>query len=192
MQVDAETFKTLPRHELSLVGNLGKDLELRKTPQGVDVASTTLAVNTQSEGGEGSTTWWKLNFWGEGALSASAAISKGTRVAVKGPVVVNSYTTSAGEFREASQLVITSSINLLRGSINLLRGSESQRASEDSQWNHLSCHQSPCHQSPSQSLDRLRDSGSERDIQSGWQPPSSMLSSMLMFLDFSLFLSIDL
>ena len=105
MQVDSETFNALPRHELSLVGNLGKDIELRKTPQGIDVASTTLAVNTQSEGGEG-TTWWKLNFWGEGALSASAAVSKGTRVAVKGPVSLNSYTTAAGEFRETLELTV--------------------------------------------------------------------------------------
>lgn len=105
-QVDTETFRTLPRHELSLIGNLGKDLEVRKTPAGKDVASGTLAVNASDQAGGESTTWWKLTFWGDAALSASAAVSKGTKVLVKGPAFINSYTTASGEIRETLELTV--------------------------------------------------------------------------------------
>jgi single stranded DNA-binding protein len=87
------------------MGNLGKDLDLRKTPKGADVASGTLAVKTTTESGD-STTWWKLTFWGDAALSASAAVSKGTQVMVKGPASINTYTTASGENRETLELTV--------------------------------------------------------------------------------------
>ena len=62
-------------NKLILVGNLGRDPELRYTPQGTPVCSFTLATNEKRKDRAGEnqdvTTWFRVTLWGRQAETAS-------------------------------------------------------------------------------------------------------------------------
>jgi single-strand DNA-binding protein len=76
--------------QLTLIGNLGTDVEMRFTPSGVPVASFTLAVNkawtNQAGERQEKTTWFRITVWRKQAEVASQYLKKGRRVLVVGEV----------------------------------------------------------------------------------------------------------
>ena len=75
---------------LTLVGNLGSDVELRVTPTGTSVASFTLAVNktwvTQDGEKKEKTTWFRITAWRKLAETAAQHLAKGRQILVVGEV----------------------------------------------------------------------------------------------------------
>ncbi len=73
---------------LILVGNVGKDPEMRYTPSGQAVTSFSVAVNNQytSSGGEAvkETTWFRVTTWGKQAEVCNQYVKKGMKVLVEG------------------------------------------------------------------------------------------------------------
>ena len=57
LQVPFEDFQNYPRNEVTLMGNLGSDMQLRTTTTGKDVANVNLGVNSGPKGGEQATMW---------------------------------------------------------------------------------------------------------------------------------------
>ena len=55
-------------HKIILVGNLGRDPEMRYTPNGQQVASFSLATGEKWTGQDGQTQertiWWRISVWG--------------------------------------------------------------------------------------------------------------------------------
>ena len=78
-----------------LVGNLGKDPELRSTPSGKSVCSFTLATSKRSKDSSGNyvdyTDWHVIEFWGIQAESASKFLAKGKTVLIEGEIKNNNY-----------------------------------------------------------------------------------------------------
>src|SRR5260221_6540995 len=82
-------MKTTGEHKMSfnkitLVGNLGRDPELRYTPQGTPVCSFSLATNERRKDrntGENNdiTTWFRVTLWGRQAETASQYLTRGRR-----------------------------------------------------------------------------------------------------------------
>jgi single-strand DNA-binding protein len=76
--------------QVTLIGNLGNDPELRYTPSGDAVANFSLAVNRRvaSHEGESSykTTWFHVTAWRRQAEVANQYLSKGRRVMVVGEI----------------------------------------------------------------------------------------------------------
>lgn len=76
--------------QITLVGNLGNDPEMRYTPSGVAVASFSLAVNktwTNQEGQrQDKTTWFRVTTWRKQAEIVSQYLTKGRRVLVVGEI----------------------------------------------------------------------------------------------------------
>ena len=52
-------------NKITIIGNLGRDPELRYTPQGDAVCSFTMATNEKRKG-EDLTTWFKITLWRQG------------------------------------------------------------------------------------------------------------------------------
>lgn len=76
--------------QITLIGNLGNDPELRHTASGVPVASFSLAVSrkwtdTNGEAKE-KTTWFRVSVWNEQAKAVHQYLSKGRQVMVVGEV----------------------------------------------------------------------------------------------------------
>lgn len=76
--------------QITLVGNLGSDPELRHTASGVPVASFSLAVSRKWTDASGEakekTTWFRVSVWNEQAKTVHQYLSKGRQVMVVGEV----------------------------------------------------------------------------------------------------------
>lgn len=73
---------------ITLVGNLGRDPELRYTPAGQPVTDLSVATKEvwRDQAGEKQdrTTWWKVSVWGKQAENCNQFLAKGSRVLVEG------------------------------------------------------------------------------------------------------------
>lgn len=85
------------------MGNLGRDPELRYTPQGNAVCDFSVAVNDRKRDKTGEwqdfTTWFKVTFWGKQAENASKYLSKGRQVYAEGRLQVEEWTDRDGKNR---------------------------------------------------------------------------------------------
>jgi single-strand DNA-binding protein len=74
--------------QLILVGNLGRDPEMRYTPNGVPVTSFSLAVSRRWTGQDGQpqekTIWFRVSAWRRTAETVSQYLTKGSKVLVVG------------------------------------------------------------------------------------------------------------
>jgi len=74
--------------QITLIGNLGNDPEMRYTPNGVPVTSFSLAVNRRWTNQEGQaqekTLWFRVTAWRKLAETASQYLTKGRQVLVVG------------------------------------------------------------------------------------------------------------
>lgn len=90
-------------NKIILVGNLGRDPELRYTPQGTPVCSFTLATNERRRDRSGetqdTTTWFRVTLWGRQAETASQYLTKGKPIYVEGRLRVEEWTDRDGRSR---------------------------------------------------------------------------------------------
>ncbi len=75
-------------HKVILVGNLGRDPEMRYTPSGQAVTNLSVATNrryTDSSGEQREeTVWFRVSVWGRQAESSHQYLRKGRQVLVEG------------------------------------------------------------------------------------------------------------
>ncbi|PKO06230.1 MAG: single-stranded DNA-binding protein [Chloroflexi bacterium HGW-Chloroflexi-3] len=71
-----------------LIGNLGKDPEMRFTPSGQPVTTLSVATNRRYNNTNGQpvkeTTWLRITVWGKQAEACNQHLHKGSRVLVEG------------------------------------------------------------------------------------------------------------
>ena len=93
-------------NNLTIIGNLTKDPELRTTATGLSVCSFTVAVNRKrTQGQQPEADYFKVSAWRERGETCAKYLSKGKKVCVIGPVSVRTYQTQNGETR--AQMEIT-------------------------------------------------------------------------------------
>ena len=90
--------------QITLVGNLGRDPEMRYTPSGVAVTSFSVAVNRSWTGQDGQrqdkTTWFRITAWRGLAERCNQYLTKGQKVLVVGEVEEpNTWTDREGNTR---------------------------------------------------------------------------------------------
>ncbi|MEW6405104.1 MAG: single-stranded DNA-binding protein [Chloroflexota bacterium] len=75
-------------HKIQIIGNLGRDPEMRYTPSGQAVTNFSVASNrkyTTSDGQQvDETTWFKISAWGRMAEVCNQYLKKGRQVFVEG------------------------------------------------------------------------------------------------------------
>jgi len=98
-------------NKIILVGNLGRDPELRYTPQGTPVCSFTLATNERRKDRAGEnqdvTTWFRVTLWGRQAETASQYLTKGRPVYIEGRLRVEEWTDKDGKQRHTLEVHAT-------------------------------------------------------------------------------------
>ena len=71
-----------------LIGNLGKNPEMRFTPSGQPVTTLSVATNRRYNGANGQpvkeTTWFRITVWGVQAEACNEYLHKGSKVLVEG------------------------------------------------------------------------------------------------------------
>jgi len=73
---------------LTIIGNLGKDAEMRYTPSGTPVTTFNMATNRQYKGADGQqvkeATWFRVSVFGKTAENLAQYLTKGKLVLVEG------------------------------------------------------------------------------------------------------------
>lgn len=80
--------------QVTIVGNVGRDPEMRYTPQGIAVCSFSVATNKVTGKGEArksKTTWFRVTVWRERAETAAQYIKKGMKIMVVGEISASAY-----------------------------------------------------------------------------------------------------
>lgn len=90
-------------NKIAIIGNLGRDPELRYTPQGDAVCDFSVAVNDRKRDKSGefqdNTTWFKVTLWRKQAENASKYLAKGRQVYVEGRLQVEEWNDRDGKTR---------------------------------------------------------------------------------------------
>ena len=95
-------------NRIILVGNLGRDPELKYTTQGTPVCHFTMATNEKRKDRTGEmqdvTTWFRVTLWGRQAENASQYLAKGRPVYIEGRLRVEEYTDRDGKPRHSLEV----------------------------------------------------------------------------------------
>lgn len=90
-------------NKITIVGNLGKDPELRYTPQGNAVCNFSVATNEKRRDKTGDlqdvTTWFRITLWGKQAENASKYLTKGSPIYIEGKLRVEEWADRDGKSR---------------------------------------------------------------------------------------------
>jgi len=83
-------------HTIIIVGNVGRDAEMRYTPSGAAVASFSVATNRQYTASSGEqvkeTIWFRISAWGRQAEVCNQYVKKGMKVLVDGRLTADQET----------------------------------------------------------------------------------------------------
>jgi single-strand DNA-binding protein len=97
-------------NQITIVGNLTDEPELRYTPNGVAVANCRVAVNRRTFNRE-SNSWddkldgyFTVNVWRDYAENVAESLTKGTRVMVTGRLISRSYEDKEGQTRWVTEI----------------------------------------------------------------------------------------
>lgn len=97
-------------NNVTLIGNLVDDPELRFTPSGVALAKIRLAVNRRWRGQDGEwqedTSFFNGTVWREQAETVAESLQKGARVIVSGRLEQRSWETQEGDKRSVVEIQI--------------------------------------------------------------------------------------
>lgn len=85
-------------NSLNIIGNLTNDPTVRATAQGITVCDFTVAVNRRQKGDQ-EADFFRVTAWRQLGENCSRFLSKGRKVAVRGPVSARTYTAKDGSTR---------------------------------------------------------------------------------------------
>lgn len=99
-------------NKVILVGNLGKDPEVRYMPSGGAVANTTLATSEswkdkQTGETQERTEWHNLTFYGKVAEIAGEYLKKGSQIYVEGSIRTEKWQDKEGKDRYTTKIIVS-------------------------------------------------------------------------------------
>lgn len=121
-------------NKVILVGNLGRDAELRYTPGGAAVAKFSLATtevwNDKAGQRQEKTEWHNIDVWGKQAETLTEYLRKGKQVYVEGRLQTDEYTDKEGVKRKSTKVRSDRIVLLGGGSGGGGRGGSMERGGE--------------------------------------------------------------
>ena len=103
--------------KIMFIGNLGRDPEMRYTPNGKPVTQFSVAVSHSKPDGQGGwvdegTDWYRVSVFGDRAERAAEQLRKGTKVFVEGRFKTREFEGKDGEKRTSLDVVSDNVISL--------------------------------------------------------------------------------
>ena len=103
-------------NKVQIIGNLGRDPEMRFTPSGAAVTNFTVAVNRNRRGPDGNnveeTEWFRIVAWEKLAETCDKYLRKGNSVYIEGRLQSRKYTDKDGIERTSVEIVANEMIML--------------------------------------------------------------------------------
>ncbi len=138
-------------NKIIVIGNLGRDPELRYTPQGNAVCNFSVATSEKKRDKAGEmqevTTWFRVTTWNKQAENASKYLTKGRPIYVEGRLRIEEWTDRDGKNRYTLEVNATD-LQFLGGGQNEHSSSDSTGEQEFSQTNDFQTDASPAASSP--------------------------------------------
>jgi len=98
-------------NQITLIGNLGNDFEVKDFGNGRKLARTSFATNESYKDKTGEyvkkTQWHNLTVWGKKAEFISEKAKKGAQLAVLGKVEYNTYEDKEGIKRKSTEIIVS-------------------------------------------------------------------------------------
>ncbi len=98
-------------NKIIVIGNLGRDPEMRYTPSGQSVTSFSIASNRRYTTASGEqreeTEWFNVNAWGRMAELCNQYLTKGRQVYVEGRLHSRTYEGRDGQMRFVNEINLT-------------------------------------------------------------------------------------
>ena len=91
-------------NSVNLIGRLGRDPELKYTPQGTAVCTFSVAVDA---GRDKPADWFDIVVWEKQAETAAQHLAKGRQVGISGRLQTRSYEGRDGQKRKVVEIVAT-------------------------------------------------------------------------------------
>ena len=105
--------------KIMIIGNLGRDPEMRYTPNGKPVTQFSVAVSHSRPDGQGGwldegTDWYRVSVFGDRAERAAEQLRKGNKVFVEGRFKTREFEGKDGEKRTSLDVISDNVISLER------------------------------------------------------------------------------
>lgn len=131
-------------NKIMIVGYLGRDPEMRYTPQGTAVCNLSIATTEKRKGRSGEsedvTTWFRCSAFGRQAELANQWLKKGAQAAIEGRLRMESYTDKDGNQRQSLEVTVSE--------IHFLGSKDGTQASSASSGFAEGEHSAPTHAGP--------------------------------------------
>jgi single-strand DNA-binding protein len=103
--------------KVMIIGNLGRDPEMRYTPNGRPVTEFSVAVSHSKPDGSGGwvdegTDWFRVTVWGDRAERTAEQFRKGNKVFVEGRFRTREYEAKDGQKRTSLEITADNVISL--------------------------------------------------------------------------------
>ena len=95
-------------NKVTLLGNLGRDPELRYTPSNMAIATVSIATTYKAKEREPETEWHRVVFFGRLAEIAGEYLKKGSSVYVEGRLRTQKWTDKSGVEKYTTEIVAES------------------------------------------------------------------------------------
>jgi len=106
-------------NKVTLLGNVGKDPEIRSTPSGVMVANLTLATSDRQKDAQGNwqdrTEWHNLKAFNRTAEIVRDYVKKGSKLYVEGKITTNSWDDKESGQKRYKTEILVNELVLLTG-----------------------------------------------------------------------------
>lgn len=124
--------------KIFLIGNLGRDPEMRYTPSGQAVTNFSVATNrkyTTSDGQQvDETIWFRVSAWGKQAESCNTYLKRGSRVLVEGRITADPATGGPKIYHKKDGTA-GASFEISAGMVRFLSTKQEDEAASDPAWN---------------------------------------------------------
>src|SRR5262245_53408691 len=124
-------------NKITIVGYLGRDPELRYTPQGTAVCNMSVATTEKRKSASGQseehTIWFRITAWGRQAETAHEYLAKGRQVYVEGRLRLEQYTDRDGNLRFSPEVNARDIHFLGQGADSGYRATENDRVDEENE-----------------------------------------------------------
>jgi len=119
-------------HKITIIGHLGRDPEMRYTPEGQAVTTFSVASSRKYKTAAGEqreeTEWFNVSAWGKLGETCNQYLTKGKQVYIEGRLKSRIYQTQAGETRF--------SIDVTCQEIQFLGGGQGRDQDQDQDQDH--------------------------------------------------------
>ena len=99
------------RNKVQLIGNLGKDPEVKQLESGKILAKLSLATSENYKNADGEkvtdTQWHNLVAWGKTAQIAEQYLKKGNKIAIEGKLINRTYEDKEGVKRYVTEVLVS-------------------------------------------------------------------------------------